>query len=302
MVINMKKLFTSFVLSTLLLFTVSCTLQKKEVTADTTAIKLENNIIKEYSSSKVINPFRNLKVSFTGEANKGIAIIDTSCCEAIVKDNFTFTCDNNGNLVNGSIATIKAEYDKNAFEASGCTITTDQKSYIITGVSFAPEELRDFEKDNINSALRKLADDYIENNIQSMKMEYDSRKDRDGWSKSGSFNYTYNYHDDIMIYNYSRYDSSDNAYYIIYELSNKITCTEDMTSGKNPMVTGETDTGWAYIVVGTPNITATSDMMFNSDFNKKEASEFTRSFTKYEDAIDYCTYGGNYITLRELFT
>ncbi len=300
MVSNMKKIFALFILFTVLFFTTSCSSQVNQNT-DNTTIKLENGVVKQYNSSNVINPFRDIKVSFTGDANKGTATIDTSNCEDIVKDNFTFSCENNGNLANGSIATITAEYDKNAFANSGCTVTTDKKSYIITGVNFHSKEIKNYEKEHLNGALRKLVDDYIESNIKTIEMEYYSGKNRDGWSESGSFEYTYNYHDDIMIYNYNRNDSSKNAYFIIYELSNEINCTEDMTSAKNPMVAGESDTGWAYIVVGAPNVTATSNMIFNSDFNKKEASELIRSFTTYDDAIDYCTYGGEYITLRELF-
>lgn len=301
MVNNMKKIFALFILSTVLLFTGSCTSQGNKDTASTTEVTNENSIAKEYNSDQSIDPFRDIKVKFTGTARNGTAIIDTSNCNPIIKENFTFTCDNNGSLVNGSIATIKAEYDKNAFANSGCTITTNEKSYIVTGVDFYPREIRNYEKDNLNRAVRKLADSYIENNIQTMEMEYESGKNREGWSKSGSFNYTYNYHDRIMLYNYCRINSSDNAYFIIYQLSNQINCTEDMTAGKNPMVAGESDIGGAYIVVGAPNVTATSNMIFNSDFNKKEASELTRSFTTYEDAIDYCTFGDNYITLRELF-
>ena len=133
-------------------------------------------------------------------------------------------------------------------------------------------------------------------------MDYNSGKNRNGWSKSGSFNYSYTYFDRIMIYNFDRHNQADNAYFIIYELRNDINCTEDMTVGENPLKAGESDVDWVYIVVGAKNVTATSDRVFNDYFNKKEASDIIRSFTDYGDAVDYCTLGGNYITLRELFT
>ena len=258
--------------------------------------------LNEHSLNNAINPFENLSVSFSGKLGRGNADINTDNCEAIIKDNFTFICENDGNLCNGGKAIIKAVYDEEVFKDAGYTITANQKEYIVTGVDFAPNTIRDYEKYNLNNAIRKLADNYIESNITEFDMEYNSGNDRMGWSKSGSFEYTYNYHDRMMLYNYNRSNHSENAYFIIYELSNEINCTESMTEGENPMQKGDSDIGWCYIVAGAKNVTATSDMIFNGDFNKKEASEITRSFKTYDEAIKYCTYGGNYITDRELFT
>lgn len=302
----MRNISKCLILSAVLIlsvFTTSCANQSEQAIINkATAITFKNGTVKEYNSSDIINPFRDIKVRFSGKADKGTATIDTSNCEAIVKDNFTFICENNGNLINGSKAKIKAIYDIKAFKNSGYTITDNEKSYIVTGVDLYPSAIKNYEKDDLNSCVRKLADEYINNNIETMDMEYDSGKNRSGWSKSGSFEYTYNYYDRIMIYNYNRDDYSKNAYFIIYELSNEINCTEDMTTGENPMKAGESDTGWVYIVAGAPSVTATSDMIFNGDFNKKEASELVRSFTTYKEAVEYCTYGDGYITLRELFT
>ncbi len=249
-----------------------------------------------------INPFENLKVNFSGKLGMGSASINTDDCEAIIKDNFTFICENNGKLCNGGKATIKAVYDDVALKNAGYTITVNQKEYIVTGVDFASDTIENYDKEALNKAIRKIADNYIADNITEFDMEYDSGKDRIGWSKSGSFSYTYTYHDRMMLYNYNRKDHSNNAYFIVYELSNEINCTESMTEGKNPMQKGEDDIGWCYIVVGAPNVTATSNMIFNDDFNKKEASEIIRSFKTYDEALKYCTYGNGYITERELFT
>lgn len=300
----MKKIFKYLLLFVLIastIFITACTQQSKEAQVHTTSIHFENGTVKEYKSSDVINPFRDIKVKFSGKANNGTATIDTNSCEAIIKDNFIFVCENNGNLANGSTATIKVVYDNKAFENAGYTVTAKEKSYVVTGVDFYPSAIKNYEKDYLNNALRELATKYIEDNIKTIDMEYDSGKSRNGWSESGSFEYTYNYCDRIMIYNYNRNDNSQNTYFIIYELSNEIKCTEDMITAETPMESGESDTGWAYIAVGAENVTATSNMIFNNDFNKTEAFEIIRSFKTYEDAIEYCTYGGDYITLRELF-
>lgn len=301
---RMKKTFKYLLVFALMLSTVfatACDKQPTESETRTTSIYFEDGTVKEYNSSAVINPFRDIKVKFSGKANNGTATIDTSNCEDIIKDNFTFICQNNGKLTNGCTATIKVVFDSKAFENAGYTVTADEKSYVVTGVDFYSNAIQDYEKDDLNNAVRTLATKYIEDNIKTIDMEYDSGKDRNGWSESGSFEYTYNYHDRIMIYNYNRNDRSQNTYFIIYELSNEINCTEDMTTAENPMKAGESDTGWVYIAVGATNVTATSDMIFNADFNQKEASEIIRSFTSYDEAIEYCTYGGEYITLRELF-
>ena len=275
---------------------------KADQVIKTAELHFENGTVKKYTSHQAINPFKDLKVSFSGKLGKGSANINTDNCEAIVKDNFTFICENNGKLCNGGKAVVKAVYDETAFKNAGYTINANQKEYIVTGVDFPPTTIKDYEKDNINKAVRTMADAYIKSNITELDMEFDSQLEHSDWIKSGSFEYTYSYHDRMMMYNYSRKDHSDNAYFIIYELSNYIYCTESMTEGENPMQKGESDTGWCYIVVGAPNVTASSNMIFNDYFNKKEASEIIRSFKTYDEALEYCTFGNGYITEREMFT
>jgi len=271
---------------------------------DTFALEVhsQNGTVKEYDIPSTLNPFYGLKVSFSGEPNRGHATIDAGECLDFVKDNFTFECENDGKLSNGGKAVIKAIYDADAFGDVNLRLSCTEKEYTVTGVEFYPSLLEGYGKDKINKAIRRAADRYIDDNIKDIEMEFESRQNHNDWGKSGAFNYTYNYCDIIMIYNVNNNDPSQNTYFVIYELSNEIECTESMSdSDKDLMTAGQQDTGWAYVVVGASGITATSDMEFNDDVEYEIVKGNIKTFTSLENAKEYCTYGGEYKTVSENF-
>lgn len=269
----------------------------------TASIQYPDGTVKSYQTTESINPFYGLSVTFSGSPGQGTAVFDTSGCTEIVRDNFKFTCKSNGKLKGGSKATITAEYDKDLFESSGYKITCSQKKYIVSGVDFYPEKLEKYNKDKLNKAIRRAAKSYIDDNAKSIRLEFESKLDHNQWSESGSFSFTYSYHDISMMYNVNKNDASQNAYYIIYEFSNKLTCTEDMESTtKSPMKKGDKDTGRAYVVAEAQGIASKSDMTLTDayvDFDAVKAS--IKTFTTLEGAKSYCTYGGEYKTYTEDF-
>ncbi len=281
----------------------SCTNAENDMTTATTSIYFSDGSIKNYDCDSVINPFYQLDISFSGKPNRGKASINTDNCQDIVKENFIFECENNGKLSNGGMAKIKVSYDKSAFEKAGYTVTADEKDYIVTGVDFYPTTMKEFDKEAINREIMSIADEYIQENIEDMELLYDSELDRTGWSKYGSFSYTYYFSDRMMLYNVNKNDSSQNMYYIIYELKNDIKCTQDMPdySCNNPMKAGENDTGWGYVVIGVEGVTATSNKEFISDLDKEKVIKTGVTFTNYAQAQLYCHFGGEYETEAENF-
>ena len=246
-----------------------------------------------YSTAQ-IDPFENLEVSFYGNPNRGYADIDSSLCSQFVRENFRFECKNNGSLSNGGRAVLTAT----KFYNDDIEILRYQKEYIVTGVEFYPEKIAEYEKEALNKAIRKYADNYIKNNIETFPMRYYSDLDRTGWNESGAFTYYYDYHDIKMMYSVHKRDLSQNAYFIVYELSNRIECTQDMDkSHKAPMKKGESDTGEAYVVVGVKGIKANSDKMFIGDVSDMVVGVF-ETVTQAEN---FCTYRGEYDTFTENF-
>lgn len=297
---------TTLIISIAMAFSVfltSCdTVEDNALLSDTTSIYFENGSVKSYDCQSEIDPFKHIEITFSGSPNNGTAVINTDNCPDIIRENFTFECENNGSLSNGKTATIKANFEKTAFEKAGYKISRTEKSYIVTDVDFYPTEIEDYEKDALNKALWDIVTNYIESNIESFDMVYDSGLDRSGWSQSGSFKYTYNYSDLKMIYNVNKNDSSKNTYSILYELSNDIECVEDMTViSEGSMKSGEVDTGRAYLVASVYKITATSDKCFNSNMDKNEVVSNIKIFETKQEAEEYCDFGGEYITAIENF-
>lgn len=269
---------------------------------NTTLIYFSDGSYKEYNCNSVIDPFKELEVHFFGKPDKGFAEIDVSSCPDIVKENFTFRCVDNGDLSNGEKATIVADFEKTDFKKSGITITRYKKDYIVTDVEFYPRIIADYDKDDLNKAIRNVVDEYIKNNIESFKMVYKSDIERVNWSKSGSFEYIYNYYDVKMIYNVNKNNLSQNTYLIMYEITNNIKCVEDMDSTlKDAMKNGETDTGVVYMVAGVNGITANSNKIFNDDIVTDNVKYNIKLFYTKEEAEEYCCFGGEYETNWEHF-
>ena len=240
------------------------------------------------------DPFENIKISFSGTPDKGYMTADLSECSDIVRQNFRFHCHHDGNLSNGQVTIVTAL----KITESDIPVKRYQKQYIVTGVEFYPEKLKDYEKDAVNKAVRKYADKYIKDHIKEFPMQYDSRLDRTGWSKSGDFNYTYTYRDIKMLYSVHRKNRADNTYFILYELENELFCTRDMEdSYPAPLKKGESDTGRTYVLVGAKSVTANSNQMFTKNISAVECHVFTTQ-TKAEQ---FCIYGGEYDTLTENF-
>ena len=240
------------------------------------------------------DPFENIHISFVGSPDKGYMQTDLSECRDIVKENFRFSCHNDSHLSNGQVAVVTAL----KIRQNDIQVLRYQKEYIVTGVDFYPEKLEDYEKDDINKSIWKYADDYIKTHILDFPMEYCSRLDRTGWSKSGAFDYHYNYHDIVMLYSVHKTDKAKNTYFIIFDLENNITCTQDMESSyPAPMKKGESDIGQTYVVVGVSGIRATSNKIFKAD----TPATVYKVFTTQKEAEKFCTYGGEYNTFREMF-
>lgn len=289
-------------LITMCIFPLTACNNQAEDMLTTASIYFPDGTVKEYKTPSDINPFYELQVSFYGEPNKGFVEINTENCPEIVKDNFTFICENNGNLKNGGKAKIKVEYDEPLFTRAGYNITCTDREYTVTGVEFYPSTIEEYNKDKLNKSIRRAADTYINDNIENIDMEFESKNDRNGWSKSGSCDYSYNYCDITMIYNVNKNDSSQNMYFIIYELSNYIECKQSMDyTAKDPMLAGEDDTGWAYVVVGASGVTAKSDKEFSNNVEYETIKSNIKTFTTLEQAEQYCTYGGEYKTFVEDF-
>lgn len=270
----MKKTILLFLIATVMLL-VSCTSPQK-------------------ATAHMTDPFEHIHISFAGNPDKGYVSIDTSDCSENVRKNFRFHCDKDGRLSNGQTTVITAlpVTDKDI------PVLRYQKEYIVTGVDFYPEELEDYEKQDLNKTLFRYAGDYIEEHIKDFPMTYNSQLDRTGWSKSGAFDYTYFYHDMEMIYRFSESDKSDNIYFILYDVETDIHCTEDMDSHHSaPMKKGESDTGQSYVVVGARGIKATSDKIFRSDISVVEYQVFADK----TEAENFCTHGENYHIFKEDF-
>lgn len=83
---------------------------------------------------KVLDPFANIKIGYTGISPYAEASVDTSACEDYVKNNVTYRIENNGNIANGENVVITARYDESKAEQNGIVFTASEKTIVAENV------------------------------------------------------------------------------------------------------------------------------------------------------------------------
>lgn len=101
-------------------------------------IKLTNTTytvnVSDLYSAESLNPFADISVTYSGTDGYGTAEINTSKCEQIVLDNFTFSItssSDNGNLSNGDTITVVANCISASYNPDDSTIEYNGKKYIV---------------------------------------------------------------------------------------------------------------------------------------------------------------------------
>lgn len=129
-------------------------------------IKLVNTTytvnVSDLNSAESLNPFADISVLYSGTDGFGSAEINTSKCEPVVLDNFTFsitTSSNNGKLSNGDTITVTANCTSASYNPNDSTIEYNGKKYIVgksSGSEFtvsglgSVQELDPFENVTVN--------------------------------------------------------------------------------------------------------------------------------------------------------
>lgn len=129
-------------------------------------IKLTNTTytinVSDLNSAQSLNAFADISVSYSGTNGYGTAEVNTSKCNSIVLDNFTFnitTSSNNGKLSNDDIITVVANCTSASYNPDDSTIEYGGNKYVVSKSSSSEftvsglgnvEELDPFENVTVN--------------------------------------------------------------------------------------------------------------------------------------------------------
>lgn len=105
----------------------------------------ESNTVSAIEENPVtkIDPFEGLEVQFDGISPYVNVSFNNSKCPSEVQNYVNFTYDEEANIANGDMVTVKAEYNVADFENENIEFTADEKSYQVSGM---PEYVQDISK------------------------------------------------------------------------------------------------------------------------------------------------------------
>lgn len=118
--------------------------------------------VSDLNSAQSLNAFANVSVSYSGTNGYGTAEVNTSKCDAVILDNFTFsitTSSNNGELSNDDIITVVANCTSASYNPDDSTIEYGGSKYVVSKSSSSEftvsglgnvEELDPFENVTVN--------------------------------------------------------------------------------------------------------------------------------------------------------
>lgn len=224
-----------------------------------------------------VNPFDNLKVTFTGISGDGEVLIDKSDCHEFVKDEVYFQKgDNNGELKNGDTLTITASYSEYDATRSKIVITETSKEYKVSGLTSYPDNISECDLSELNSEMDRLETEQINEHLKKGDSAYvnDSYESFTIDSVTVTpFRYYYGeLKDESWFY-------SHNVYYAVYEVKLQGKIKYDSSKYKK----GQTVTSTEYYYASYSNLVV--------DDNKKAVFE--------SDNIS-ANYYGSYNSLKEL--
>ncbi|MBR1737512.1 MAG: hypothetical protein IJ736_10945 [Firmicutes bacterium] len=108
--------------------------------------------VSDLAQAEPIDPFENLKVTFSGVSPYGKVDIDTSGCDKFSKSNIRFISDSE-KVKNGDTIKIIAEYNESAAENSMVYITQTEKEYTVSGLSEYISSLDDINMTDIENSI-----------------------------------------------------------------------------------------------------------------------------------------------------
>lgn len=118
--------------------------------------------VSDLNSAQSLNAFANVSVSYSGTNGYGTAEVNTSKCDAVILDNFTFsitTSSNNGELSNDDVITVVANCTSASYNPDDSTIEYGGNKYVVSKSSSSEftvsglgnvEELDPFENVTVN--------------------------------------------------------------------------------------------------------------------------------------------------------
>ena len=224
-----------------------------------------------------VNPFDNLKVTFSGISSDGEIEIDKSNCDEFVKNNVRFYASESYDLKNGDTVTVTAEYSSYTAENEEIIITETSKDYTVSGLSEYPDSLDGVDLSALNTKMDEEFKELFDSKYAKGKTAY-----TDDYAEikidSSEYKVVKKYFRNTVVDSNSYYSTPSNSYIVVYE----VTATGKAEYGGSKIKKGQTGTITKYMYAYTGTVTLDKDKKIVFDEN----SIYTDGYYTYNSLDD----------------
>lgn len=256
------------------------------------------------SDGTVIDPFENLKVSYTGIAPMDVDVqLDNSSCNDFVKKYVTFKVDKENlsdGVYNGDKIKITAACDKNVLLAKDYILSQEEKEYIAEGLSEYAKSFKDVDTKDVNSQLKKDLETYLKERGRELKWTNDSELDKN-WAYNADNKISYDVKSVEAYYSVNNENPSDNNYSGVYKVTATITVPAKNTAASpddaNDSSEDKKYTGTIYFTqtVSENYVKDNKIVLHISNYNDKVYIE-TKNYSSLKDAEKALSSNNNFST------
>lgn len=217
---------------------------------------------------KTLDAFADIKIEYTGISPWAKASVDTSDCEEYIRNNVSFSVNDNGNIANGDNVVISIYYDESKAEQNGIVIPESEKTFVA---------------ENIPAYLSKLDGvkiEEIDNQFMDFAVQKFAKSDWYAGKTKKGINYIIS--DRYCEYTIDKFDAvpvkrvlltpkdfmnsySKSYYSVIYRFDGKFTKTKTDSWCKCDIENGKTVNASVYIEVKAKDIAVNADGSINTD-------------------------------------
>lgn len=248
----------------------------------------------------VIDPFKDIKISFTGTAPNAQLKIDSTKCDEFIRKYVTFKSEPATGFYNGDKIKIIAVCDKNTLLAKDYMLSSEEKEYIAEGLSEYAKSFKDIDRKEVNNLLKKDLDSYLKERGREFDWTKDEELDKN-WAYDAANKISYDVKGSEAYYSINKDNPSDNNYTCVYKVTASITVPAktqvDSETGSETSTEEKKFKGTLYFTqtVSENYVENGKIILHVSEYNDKPYIE-AKDYKSLKDAQKALTSGKNFNT------
>lgn len=248
----------------------------------------------------IIDPFKDIKISYTGTAPNAQLKIDATACDEFIRKYVTFKSEPATGFYNGDKIKVSAVCDKNVLLAKDYMFSKEEQEYTAEGLSEYAKSFKNIDRKEVNNLLKKDLESYLKERGREFDWTKDEELDKN-WAYDAANKISYDVKGSESYYSINKDNPSDNSYTCVYKVTATITVpaktTKDPETGLETASEEKKFKGTLYFtqMVSENYVENGKIILHVSEYNDKPYIE-AKDYKSLKDAQKALTSGENFNT------